>query len=43
MLFSILMSFGLSKEEMDVSRSCGPSVMDTVDSSIFSASVTENP
>ena len=43
MLFSILMSFGLSKEEMNVSRSCGPSVMDTVDSSIFSAWVTESP
>lgn len=43
MLFSILMSFGLSKEEMNVSRSCGPSVMDRVDSSIFSAWVRENP
>lgn len=43
MLFSILMSFGLSKEEMNVSRSCGPSMTDTVDSSTFSAWVTENP
>lgn len=43
MLFSILMSFGLSKEEMNVPRSCGSSIMDTVDRSTFSAWVTENP